>query len=218
MKYRAFSLRMKLTLWFLLIFVAIQATLTTAALLFRQRRTGEFLDAQLLKWERAISRRLAVKQPRWTWTEEYLAAAVPLDVDLEFVVIRDAEGHEVVSIGDVDIRYLPPLEPGSDAMAAKPRLATIEAEQAAPLARVEQPLRRSLLPAGGGDQGCAGRDARAGARSLDRCRPHQPVCRGSCRMVPRRPRRRADAAAQRGHAVRLAGDHRNPGGDRTAGA
>jgi signal transduction histidine kinase len=141
MKHRVFSLRMKLTLWFLLIFVAIQATLTTAALSVRQRKTGEFLDTQLLKWERAISRRLAVKQPRWTWTEEYLAAAVPLDVDLEFVVIRDAEGHEVVSIGDVDTRYLPPPEPGADATAARPHLSTIEAEQAAPLARVEEPLR-----------------------------------------------------------------------------
>jgi signal transduction histidine kinase len=141
MKHRVFSLRMKLTLWFLLIFVAIQTTLTTAALLVRQRKTGELLDTQLLKWERAISRRLAVKQPRWTWTEEYLAAAIPLDVDLEFVVIRDAEGHEVVSIGDVDTRYLPPPEPGPDAMAAQPHLSTIEAEQAVPLARIEQPLR-----------------------------------------------------------------------------
>jgi signal transduction histidine kinase len=141
MKHRAFSLRMKLTLWFLLIFVAIQTTLTTAALLFQHRKTGEFLDAQLLKWERAISRRLAVKQPRWTWTEEYLAAAVPLDVDLEFVVIRDGEGQEVVSIGDVDVRYLPPPEAGPDVIAAKPHLLTIDAEQARPLARIEQPLR-----------------------------------------------------------------------------
>jgi signal transduction histidine kinase len=146
MKHRVFSLRMKLTLWFLLIFVAIQTTLTTAALLVRQRKTGEFLDTQLLKWERAISRRLAVKQPRWTWTDEYLAAAVPLDVELEFVVIRDAEGREVVSIGDVDTRYLPPPETGPDALAAQPHLSTIEAEQAVPLARIEQPLRLVTAP------------------------------------------------------------------------
>ncbi len=133
------SLRAKLTLWFLLVFGALQATLTTTAVLLRERVTDEYFDAQLLRWERAIARRLAVKQPRWIWTQQYLEAAMPLDVDLEFVVIRDATGAEVVSVGDVDPRFLPPVS--HETAAAPPALVTVGAKDAEWLARVDQPLR-----------------------------------------------------------------------------
>ena len=51
------SLRAKLTLWFLLVFGAIQATLTATAVLLRERVNDQYFDAQLQRWERAIVRR-----------------------------------------------------------------------------------------------------------------------------------------------------------------
>jgi signal transduction histidine kinase len=120
---RLLSLRTKLTLWFLLLFGAIQCAITGAAVLVRQRVTERSLDAQLLACGEAIARRLAVAQPRWVWTRKYLEAAIPMDVDFEIVVVRDADGADVVSTGHVDPQGLPAVT--RESARDPPALATI---------------------------------------------------------------------------------------------
>ncbi len=133
------SLRTKLTLWFLLVFAAIQGTLTTGAFLLRRHEAGALFDERLLGCERAVVQRLSSHEPRWIWTEEYLRQAVPLDVALAFLVIRDREGQVVASTGDVDPRYLPPVVPALQA--SPPALGRLDVPSAARLLRRDEPVR-----------------------------------------------------------------------------
>jgi len=105
MALRTRSLRLKLAIWFVLVFFLIQAILVGAVVFFRRGMIQTSLDNDLtLSTEAMVDNVLAAEVP---WEEEQLSSLVPADAGFVLFAIRDEDGTVLVSSGVRDAGGLP---------------------------------------------------------------------------------------------------------------
>lgn len=102
---RASSLRLKLTLWFVLVFSLIQAVLVLGVVLFRRGAIQRTLDQELEESAEAMVDNILNAEA--AWEEEALADLIPSDSGFLLFAIRDAKGAGLVQWELDEVRDLP---------------------------------------------------------------------------------------------------------------
>lgn len=94
---RGRSLRLKLTAWFVVVFVVLQATLLGAIVYSRRGEIHSSLDDALSRSAEAMVDNLLVAEIGWD--SDALAQLVPRGADFVFFAVRDADGELLASSG-----------------------------------------------------------------------------------------------------------------------
>ena len=105
MPFRARSLRLKLALWFVLVFFLIQAILVGAVVFLRREMLQSSLDTALTHSAEAMVDNVLAAEVQWK--EEHLFSLVPADAGFLLYAIRDDDGRVLVSSGVSDADDLP---------------------------------------------------------------------------------------------------------------
>jgi signal transduction histidine kinase len=108
MKPRARSLRHKLTVWYLVVFSAIQLTLVFAVVLFRWDTLRDTVDNGIESSTRVLIENLLVDEKSSDeWTADYIGSMLPTDRDFVLFALRDATGTVSSSSGILAEQELP---------------------------------------------------------------------------------------------------------------
>jgi signal transduction histidine kinase len=95
------SLRLKLTLWYLVVFGGIQLLLLCLVIVWRQESLEEGYHAAMGDAAGAMIENILIAE--YDWSGEGVQSLVPTDLPLAFFVIRDVDGKPVASTPDLDL-------------------------------------------------------------------------------------------------------------------
>jgi hypothetical protein len=136
------SLRLKLALWYLLIFAIIEVTLLVAGALYRQDAIKRSFDNSLLEWTRGKARvLLASDRP---WTTDTLTDVQAADFDFILLAVRDEHGQVIAPASVVNPQALPRPRPQPSFIGTS--FATLSQRQSSDLLALDYPARMINLP------------------------------------------------------------------------
>ncbi len=84
------SLRLKLTLWYLMVFVAIQVGLLALAVALRRETLTQGFEGRLGRSAEVFANNLAINQP--PWSDRAVAALLPADARFQLFAVRAPDG------------------------------------------------------------------------------------------------------------------------------
>ena len=145
MSTRSLSLRLKLTLWYLIVFAAIQVTLLAGFVLLRQDAIRRSFDDQLLSAAESLAGSIQARGLPQGCGQ--LAPLVPADSKLVLGAVRDPSYRVITSFGlpeDRAPRFQPYVRPESGVPG--PVIDTVSQEEAQHVAGLSTELRLVTLP------------------------------------------------------------------------
>lgn len=119
MPFRNRSLRVRLTLWFVLVFAVVIGGVLLGAWVLHRRSTQQFIDENLIQVAQGVAERL--QEANGVLNPEGLRIYQPIDRTFAILAVRDESGDVVALRPNVDDTALPPLPSGHRANTAVTR-------------------------------------------------------------------------------------------------